>query len=478
MRIKHNKITTFAGSFVLGLLAFSGNAFGANWLALQGTEAEGAEQLAKVWGFVQVQYQDDSSDPNAAGGFIPPKLIGPNLDTQEAFNVNRARIGVRGVAMPIDQKINYFLLLEMGNNGITEPEGAFAKATDASITLNHLDGARFRVGLFKHPGAEEGLQAIHVFDYINFTWVTQQMLLERFPNRRYTPNNPPTSLPPEFRLNAFERGVGAFRDVGVQVFDWFEFGNDWEWSYAFMIGNGNGLNFTDNDDNKDVYLYTAFEKVYGGSGPRRQGLKLFAWSQQGKRTADLSADACTDPLAVFPACGPGGGGRISTVHNPEEYDRDRMGFGLKYLRNGWRATAEYMKGEGMIWQAPHNSTFAIGPGQGIPVAASGGEQAGNGALAEGTGWYVEGGWRIPKTKWELDLRYDVYNRLDGNQFEIEFKRTTFGVQYFFNPRVRVAINYEAREADAVNFASGAGPNANVGGIDDRIALQITGIWSQ
>ncbi len=466
---KHSLVATLLAGTLM--LAFNANA--ANWLQLQGTEPEGAEQLGKVWGFVQVQYQDDSSDPNPGGGYIPPKLVGPNLETQTAFNVNRARIGVRGVAMPLDQKINYFLLLEMGNNGITEPEGSFSKATDASITFNHLKGARFRVGLFKYPGSEEGLQAIHVFDYINFTWVTQQMLLERFANKQYTPNNSPTTLPPETRLNGFDRGVGAFRDVGVQMFDWFKFGNDWEWSYALMYGNGNGLNFTDNDDNKDLYLYTSVEKVYGGRGPRREGLKLFAWSQSGTRTADLSADSCSNPALVFPACGPGGSGRISTIHDPQEYDRDRMGIGVKYHRNGIRASAEYMEGEGMIWQAPHNSTFAIGPGQGIPTAA-----AGNGAFAEGTGYYVEGGWRIPKTKWELDLRYDVYNRLDGNQFEIEFKRTTLGVQYFFNPRVRVALNYELRSGEAVNFGSGAGPNGNVDGIDNRLAIQVTGIWSQ
>jgi hypothetical protein len=132
-----------------------------------------------------------------------------------------------------------------------------------------------------------------------------------------------------------------------------------------------------------------------------------------------------------------------------------------------------MKGEGMIFQAPHNSTFGIGPGQGIPTAP-----AGNGVLAEGTGYYIEGGYRIPKTGWELDLRYDVYNRLDGNLFEIEFKRTTVGVQYFFNPRVRIAVNYEARSGEAINFPAGAGPNGNVDGIDDRIAVQVTGIWSQ
>lgn len=438
-------------SVCLGLMMASSNAFGANWLQLQGTEPEGAEQLAKVWGFVQVQYQDDKSDPNPAGGYIPPKLIAPNWDSQSAFNVNRARIGVRGVAMPLDQKINYFLLLEMGNNAITEPGNSFAKMTDASATFNYIKGARIRAGLFKYPGSEEGLQAIHVFDYINFTWVTGQMMLERFPNRNYTSNIPPQSLPPEVALNGYERSVGAFRDVGVQVFDWFNVGNGWELSYAAMVGNGNGLNFSDNDDNKDLYFYAAAEKVYAGKGPRRQGLKMFAWSQNGTRTADLTNDG---------------------TYNPEEYDRDRWGFGAKYLRKGIRVTAEYMHGKGMIWQAPHNPSFGIGPGQGNPNAP------GNGAYAKGKGYYVEGGYRFPGTKWELDLRYDRYNRLDGDRFEIDFKRTTAGVQYFFNPRVRLAVNYEFRSANAPEFGSGAGPNANVDGIGNRIAVQLTAIWSQ
>ena len=445
------KLLLISISWLIVTLA-SGPANAANWLFLQGTEPAGSADPVRVWGFVQVQYQKDYSDPNPAGGYIPPKLIQPDWDSQSAFNVNRARIGVRGVAMPLDSKINYFVLLEMGNNGITEPGGSFAKMTDASMTFNHIKGARVRAGLFKYPGSEEGLQAIHVFDYINFTWVTAQMMLERFPNRSYTPNIPAQPLPPEVSLNGFDDGVGAFRDVGVQLFDTFKVGKGWELSYAGMIGNGNGLNFSDNNSNKNYYLYGSAEKLFGGGrGPRIYGLKFFAWYQDGKRAADLTNDG---------------------VHNPEDYDRERYGVGVKYLRNGWRATAEYMKGKGMIWQAPHNPSFGIGPGQGNPNAP------GNGAFAKSNGWYVEGGYRFPGTKWELDARYDVYNRLHGDPLEIKFKRTTLGVQYFFNPRVRIAFNYEFRSADAVNFPSGVGPNAQVGGIDNRLAVQITGIWAQ
>ena len=451
MKMKRIKKNVVAGATCLGLLLGTTSAFGANWLTLQGTEPAGAEQLAKVWGFVQVQYQDDQSDPNPGGGYIPPKLIAPDWESQSAFNVNRARIGVRGVAMPLDQKINYFMLLELGNNGITEPGDSFAKATDASVTFNHFKGARIRAGLFKYPGSEEGLQAIHVFDYINFTWVTAQMMLERFPNKNYTPNIPAQPLPPETGLNGFETGVGAFRDVGVQVFDWFKVGEDWELSYAAMIGNGNGLNFSDNDDNKDIYLYASVEKVFGGKGPRRQGLKFFAFMQDGTRTADLTNDG---------------------IFNPEEYDRDRYGLGFKYLRKGIRVSGEYLVGDGMIWQGPHNPSFGIGPGQGNP------NRPGSGAFAEGKGYYIEGGYRFKGTPWELDLRYDQYSRLDGDLLQIDFDRTTIGVQYFFNPRVRAAFNYEIRSADAPNFGPTAGPNPQVSGIDDRIGVQITAIWSQ
>jgi len=445
------KNSVIAAAMCLGLLLSTTNAFGANWLKIQGTEPAGAERLAKVWGFIQAQYQTDQSDPNPAGGYIPPKLIAPDWESQSAFNVNRARIGVRGVAMPLDPKINYFVLMEMGNNAITEPGDSFVKMTDASVTFNHFKGARIRAGLFKVPGHEEGLNAIHVFDYINFTWVSGQMMLERFPNRNYSPNIPPQTLPPEVPLNGFDQGVGAYRDVGVQVFDWFKVGKDWEVSYAAMIGNGNGLNFSDNNDNKSYYLYASGEKIFGGAGPRRQGLKLFAWYQDGERNADLTNDG---------------------IFNPEDYDRERYGIGAKYLRNGIRFTAEYLKGKGMIWQAPQNPSWGIGPGQGNPT------RPGNGSSAKAQGWYVEGGYRFKGTPWELDLRYDVYNRLDGDLLQIDFDRTTIGVQYFFNPRVRAAFNYEIRNADAPNFGPGKGPNANLDGIDDRIGIQITAIWAQ
>jgi len=444
--------------------AAAGTAQAANWLMLQGTEDPGAAARANVWGFVQAQYQKDFSDANAAGGFVPPKLIGPNLDAQDGFNINRARIGVRGTGFPLDTRINYFVLLEMGNNGITHGNGAFARLTDASVTLNYIPGARVRAGLFKTPGSEEGLQAIHVFDYINFTEATNGLLLERFPNKGFTdctgtiaPCNAATGNAGPYTeaqlqggagLNRFDSPVGAFRDVGVQVFDAFDVGNDWEVSYAAMIGNGNGIEFSNSDGEYDKYLYLSAEKKYGGKGPKAEGLKFFAWGQQGTRLLDLTNDATA---------------------NAQSYDRDRAGLGVKYMKKPFRVTAEYITADGMIWSGPDkpNFYFTVPP-------------HGNGANAKASGWYVEGGWYIPKTKFELDARFDTMTRLEDRANQHTFDKWTLGVQYHFNPKTRVTLNYEIRDFECdsgvVPCTAAAGPNANLKGVGNKIGVQLTAIF--
>ena len=155
MNKNNMKKLCMAAGLTTFILASTANA--ANWLMLQGTEAhkEGQAPRAHVWGFIQAQYQKDTSDPNpTSGGYIPPTLIGPNLESQSQFNVNRARIGVRGTGLPLDSKVNYFILAEFGNNAITAPGGYNASLTDASITFNHIPHASVRVGMFKYHGAE------------------------------------------------------------------------------------------------------------------------------------------------------------------------------------------------------------------------------------------------------------------------------------------------------------------------------------
>lgn len=424
------KITLLAAGIAGCLLTQT--AYSANWLMLQGTETarQGEAPRAHLWGFIQAQYQYDNSDPNPAGGYVPPKLIGPNLDDQDGFNVNRARIGVRGTGFPLDSKVNYFILAEFGNNGITYGDDG-KHLTDASVTLNHIPGARVRMGQFKYPGAEEGLQAIHVFDYINFTSVTNQLLLERFPNPDGSDTNKGATPTPNAEMNRYSQSVGAFRDVGIQVFDTFKASN-WEHSYAIMVGNGNGINRGDNDSNKDVYVYWSSEMVFGGKGGRREGWKTFAWYQDGKRTNAY------DPT--------------------QEQDRTRYGVGTKYLKKPFRVTAEYIEGEGMIFQGQHRPQHIFNN-------------------EEANGGYIEGGWYIGNTNLELDLRYDTYTRGENHPTsatndESTADTVTVGAQYHFNKKTRVNMEYASRDYKSDT----AIVNTQQEGVDGRFAIQVTHIF--
>jgi hypothetical protein len=441
--MKNLKTTLAAFSCAALLSSVAGQALAANWLMLQGTERDSAAPRAKLWGFIQTQYQKDYSDPGptpgGGDGYVPPKLIGPNLDDQDGFNVNRARIGVRGQGFPLDGKVNYFILAELGNNGITY--GSDGKIlSDASITLNYIKGARIRMGLFKYPGAEEGLQAIHVFDYVNFTQVSNQMLLERFSTSNDTNHVPPSDVP-NADMNAYSRSVGAFRDVGVQVFDSFKSGN-WDTSYALMYGNGNGLNYADNDSNKDTYVYLSTERAYGGKGPFLQSLKFWVWGQSGKRT--------------------------NPYDTSQEFDRTRSGIGVKYFKKPFRITAEYMSGKGVIFQGQHRATMQY-----------------NDEKADG--YYLDLGWYIPHSNWEIDLRYDKYTRgehltqgpnynpgtvLSSANDESRFETVTIGTQYHFNKKTKLQIEYADRsfESDTPQV------NAQLKDVKGRLAVQVTHIF--
>jgi hypothetical protein len=85
-----------------------------NWLMLQGTEPAGQSQRAKVWGFVQPEYQSTGGKNLKAGPWAGQEAIfnqiGPDLKTDSQFNIRRARIGVRGTGFPLDDNVNYFFI--------------------------------------------------------------------------------------------------------------------------------------------------------------------------------------------------------------------------------------------------------------------------------------------------------------------------------------------------------------------------------
>lgn len=417
------------------LLALTGGlaiqpAQAANWLMLQGTEKADQAPRAKLWGFAQLSYQQTDNTKLKAGPGAGTEAafnqLAPQLTNSSGFNVQRARLSVRGANFPLDKNVNYFLMAELGNNGITTGGNASqGQLTDASITLNHIDGARVRVGLFKTPGSEESFKAIPVFNYVNFTSATDRLLIER----HFTNSSGDTGR---------RASVGAARDMGIQVFDAFKNG-EWEHTYALMIGNGNGLALNDIDNDKDTYLYLSTEKIFGGTkGPRRQGMKFYAWNHNGKRTID------------------GDSGN----------KRNRAGLGATYFDGKYRVAAEYITADGMLY---NGTTGARTPDNGGTFSVLKDQKA--------NGYHLDLGYRI-KPNIELNARYDVLNNATdsngdgGEAAERLFTTTTLGAQYFFNKKTSVRLNYEIRDAEAPNLDSNAAPNEILSGLDNRVSAQL------
>ena len=162
--------------------------FATNWFQLQNNEQAGAAPYT-FWGFVQPTYTHNEGGTvngiTAPAGLVPynghvylGNLVGPDLLHEDQLQMFRARPGVRGTIPGTDEKINYFFLAELGNNGLTRDR--HATFTDATVTFNHIPGARVRVGLGRLPLGEEAMQGVQLMDYINFSNVSDQLLNERF----------------------------------------------------------------------------------------------------------------------------------------------------------------------------------------------------------------------------------------------------------------------------------------------------------
>ena len=453
---------------IVGLsnLLFFSTSHAANWLMLQGTEPDSAAPRAKVWGFLQPTYQttDGTKLPvqGWAGQDAQFNVHQPGLSSESNFQLQRARIGVRGTGFPLDPNINYFILAEFGTNGMTDTAGGFgsARLSDATVTLNHIKGARIRVGQMKIPMSEEVYQGIFTFNYINFTNVANQQLVERpFWTDGNAACQPGVSNDNYLKFcngdanTQFRGNAVAVRDTGIQVFDTFT-NNDWEYSYAVLVGKG-GIVKDDMDDNLDTTIYLAAEKVFGGTGPRREGWKTYYWQTTGKRTIYDSATLTT--------------GGTSLEAAEREYDRKLKGIGTTYLRDKYRFWAEYIKADGMIY---NGSTGGAVPGA-VNNTGTDVSQFLLSTTGESDGWYVDFGYKVTP-KIELDYRYDVYNRVTNlaAAAERKYETHTLGMQYFFNKKTRLMLNYEIRSLEAPNLPSTHNANLTGDAMDDRISAQI------
>ena len=453
---------------IIGLsIIFCNVVLAVDWVSLQGLEGQKKEQDMKIWGFLEPEFARTDGSELTAGPFAGQEAafnqIRPNNDTSSTFNIFRARLGVRG---QYDyNKINYFFLTEFGNNGITVKDGP--ELTDASVTLNYIKNMHIRIGQFKSPQGNEAQKAIHTFDWNRFSNATDRLLLERFvdANNGLRPDGNGGTIDVANGLNG---PVNAFRDIGVQLFNTFTNKNNREFTYAVMLGNGNGITRSDNDNNKELYVLLSTEKVFGGRGPRRQGFKTYAWFIDGKRTFKY----------------------INGIESNQSFDRQRYGVGTTYRKNKLRVAAEYVKADGVIFNGSE--------GGAVPGSLANNPNIPNPNLRtaslnylldnESDGWHVDVGYSV-LPKLELGVRYDVLNNATeglgavggadpsaGADPERQFETLGFSAQYFFSKKTRAIFNYEFRDAKAPNLAGSAVPNLILDGMDDRLTLQILHVF--
>ena len=390
-----------------------------------------------MFGFIQPTYTYIAAQPITTlqgasavhnGKYSALNLNWPDLQHPHQLQVMRAGLGARG---KLTDDINYFVALDAGQNGTTYYHDVVL--TDASLTFNFIQGARIRAGLFKLPTSEEALLAVNSSSPYVYNSNAVLYMLVGLPVR----SNGAVNAIGTSSAN-LSSGFSGYRDWGVQVYDWFNRGQ-WEYSYAAMISNGDAIDSPrDSDGRKDLTLRVQASYLLGGQGPNREDISAFMWRQDGSR-----------------------------LFGTQHYSLLREGAGLKYLRGDYRASAEYLRADGMVvgGQAP--------PFVGQPFAAGVNEKA--------SGWYVEGGWRF-LPQWEVDLRYDYLDFMTQTLAnEREFATTTLGIQYFINPTTRVICNYEWRSMKVSNpsaIAAGAARDnalAIAGNLGDRTSVQLT--WS-
>jgi len=385
---------------------------------LAGTEPDDSDKKMNVWGFIQVGYQKDYGDifevqsgNNAGKNLTPFVMIAPSLESQSSFEVNRARLAVRG-KIDNDNKFNYFIMTEFGENGITQPAGHRVGnyLTDASITYRGIPYCNIRVGQFKYPGSEEGMRAVFASEYRNFSIAGGQLLLERF-----IPNDAKEIAPQSGIYQAVPTvSVGAYRDRGVELFETLQLQKNIKLSLAGMIGNGTGLSSENSSGKFTYYAYMASEYLFGKSkGYFTESFKAYMWYQDGKRK----------------------------LHN-KNYTRQRYGLGVDYFHNGLRFDLEYIKAKGMIFNGAKDvDSDPYGVDWEYQIAADDKNEA--------DGGYVSLQYYVIAKKVEILGRYDYLNRLTNSRLgERDFKTTTLGLSYHFKGPNRVDVNYAFRSITA------------------------------
>lgn len=411
--------------------------YAANWLMLEATEPESALALSG-YAAISLEYQASHDTPLLAGPWAgqPDQFnrFATRFADGSVLHVPVAVAGAHGRLS--DGHLNYRLSAITGDNAIVRGlegyYGSGVRLLDASVTWNRMPHARLRVGLFRQPLGDEAvaLEQRHV----NLSHVTQQIVQERYFALDGSVNGDPNlDLGP----------VSAFRDIGAQVFDVFSAGQ-WEHTYALMLGRGTGVDVSPNHAGIEKYVYWSSERIFGGKGPQREGIKLYAWGQTGERS-----------LKVGPA------------QVEQDFERRRGGVGASLRTGPWSLAGEWIDARGMIYHGPDGGTI---PGN---ISNDGTLVAGYNVLPESkaNGGYVDLGYRVLEP-FEIRLRYDILHRgTDSANSEIQFQGVTLGGSYAFTRSDQIVIDYQFRRYNAPRLDDGSPTNVLLDGVDDRVGVR-------
>lgn len=388
------------------ILALSKPARATDWMMLHGTEVSSKEEAVRPVFFIQPLYQavlfpDKVTGLQSAGlqpyeGRHAAFNVLSGDDTQSAFSVRRLRLGIRGTIPKTEGAVTYFASVDAGQNAATEDGPVLM---DGSVTYSSPWGPRFRAGQFKLATMDETLEAFHITtDTIDFSVVAARLLMER----------------------AIDQGVQtgaayAFRDVGVMLFDTVSLSNKLRLSYAVTVTNGKSRG-VDEDDAKDVggrVQFAWLPKPQQEFKPDRDELAFFAWGLEGSRH----------------------------YSDTQRVDRLRAGTGVQFMWDWLRLRTE------AVWAKGALPTGAAPPFPGNPVAVAPDAKVWGATFLFGA--------RVVEPL-ELDLGV---NRLD-QQYDEEAPRRIFteailGVQYFIDPKAKVALNYAWRDISAPDGSADA-----------------------
>lgn len=403
----------------VAVTAFAAPASAADWPMVQGTEPADAPPV-RPFGFVQLTTEGMLGGP--VHGLTSPALTRfngqePSFNRLEggddwSFTVRRARPGLRGAIPGTNGRVSYFLLAELGTAAIARDGPTL---TDAAVTFSYIPGARVRVGQFKLPMMDEGVEANPLAaEWVNFSLPTAALVNE----------NP-------VRGGRYDGGASGFRDIGVEVFDTYRAGH-LALSYALMVSNG-ARGIVDRDSAKDVTARTTASWVFAGTDrdPHRQELSFFAWGQRGERNLDgISAQ------------------------------RIRSGLGAHLEKEPLRVRAELVYATGAI------AAGQVPPFPGQPLVID--------PVGHALGGYVQARLRLFE-KGRVGLRYEeLHRRTDDARAERVFRTLAPMLEYDVVPNVRLQTSYERRWL----FAPGATRDAKTiaSAMGDRVAVQATVIF--